>query len=55
MIKQLCECSPDETVGHPILGSYNNKQQQYFVTSQFSLNPLAPQVATLIEAGQDNL
>ena len=28
--------------------------EQYFVTSQLNLNPLAPQVATLIEAGQDN-
>ena len=29
-------------------------QQQYFFTLQLILNPLAPQVAVLIEAAQDN-
>ena len=31
---------------------YDNNN--YFITSQLSLNPLAPQVAALIKAGQDN-
>ena len=34
----------------------NNRQQQqqYSIILQLILNPLAPQVAVLIEAGQDN-
>jgi len=32
----------------------NKQQQQQFTTSQLILNPLAPQVTVLIEAGQDN-
>ena len=30
------------------------QQQQYFITLQLILNPLAPQAAVLIEGSQDN-
>ena len=30
------------------------QQQQYFISSQLSPNPMAPQVAVPIEAGQEN-
>ena len=53
-----CICSVLDYSGQSPMMNYDNnnrqQQQQYSIILQLILNPLAPQAAVLIEAGQDN-